>query len=351
MNDDTEYVIRNTPFVVVWRVTEHCDLACHFCGYSRRVPRARTLMEPEPGLAFGAVLGEYAREAQRQVLVSWLGGEPLRWPPVFDVSDVFKREFGLRVGATTNGTALASAEVRRRLIENFDQLTISIDGLGALHDTYRSASGLYARLRLHVVELRELKAQAGHGPRLRVNTVLMRENIHALEKFCRAMAGWGFEELTFNALGGRERPDFYRRHCLLPEHVDWLKRELPGLRARVAPLGLAVHGSERYLSRLAASAHDEHLPIADCSPGQQFLFVDEHGFIAPCSFTLREYGVHVSEIRSAADLRRLPATLAERRRQRPAPVCGDCPSTQVFGKFARAALDNPMAAARYEMAL
>ncbi len=325
-----------TTLVIVWRITEVCDLGCGFCAYSRHLHRPRAAADPDQVMTFGALLSEYARVQSRDVLVSWLGGEPLRWPPLLDITRAFKREFNLRIGVTTNGTALASVAVRQRIVEDFDQLTISVDGLGAVHDTLRDVAGLYNQLHASVLSLRELRAALARGPRLRVNTILMRDNIRAFEDLCRALAEWGMEELTFNALGGRDRPEFYPAHSLQTEDVDWFRQVLPGIRTRMAPLGLTILGSERYLDRLGASASHSQLPIADCRPGQQFLFIDERGVTSPCSFTTQGYGIHLDQIRTPDDLDQLPRRFVERKRRQMLGPCFDCPSTQVFGKFVSA---------------
>src|SRR5688572_19047034 len=68
--------------IVVWRVTERCNLSCAFCAYDRRVRRPRQDADPASILAFGAVLADYQHRTGDSVLVSWLGGEPLIWPPL-----------------------------------------------------------------------------------------------------------------------------------------------------------------------------------------------------------------------------------------------------------------------------
>ena len=328
----TKSVIRSS-LVIVWRVTEACDLGCGFCAYDRHLRRSRSHADPEQVLAFGALLSQYAAQHPRDVLVSWLGGEPLRWPPLFNLSHAFKHDYHLRVSATTNGTALNSPIVRQKVAEDFDELTISIDGLGVAHDSLRDAPGLFAQLRAGIAALRELKARRNSGPRLRVNTILLRDNIHAFADLCHILADWGIEELTFNALGGRDRPEFYPDHGLLPEQLTEFRAALPAVRATLALRGLNLLGSDAYLDRLSASTLNSQFPITDCHPGQQFLFIDEHGFLSPCSYTTHGYGIHLSELRSPEDLHRLPALFAQRQsRQRLAP-CYDCPSTQVFGKF------------------
>jgi len=329
-----------SKLVVVWRITEHCNLGCHFCAYSRRLRRPRGLADSDQVLAFGALLGQYAAASSRAILVSWLGGEPLRWPPVFEISHIFKRNYHLRLGVTTNGAALNSPTVRQRLVEDFDELTISLDGLGAVHDQLRGAPGLFERLRANIAHLSALKAHVGYGPRLRVNTILMRDNIQDFEDLCRMLAEWGVEELTFNALGGRDRPEFYPAHRLLPEHIEWFRAALPAIRARLAQRGLTILGSEHYLNRITAWAHNLQSPISNCHPGQHFLFIDERGFVSPCSFTTRGYGLHLSEIRSPADLHQLPRLFAARQHQQMLTPCLDCPSTQVFGKFDYSQLED-----------
>ena len=322
-----------SPLVVVWRISEQCGLACPFCGYSRELIRPRALADPAQVLAFGARLGAYAAATGRSVLVSWLGGEPLDWKPLAGLSRTFRHEFGLRVGVTTNGIALRSEAVRRLLVADYNEVTVSVDGIGVLHDRLRGAPGLFQRLADGVRALRKMADQAGAGPRLKVNTVLMRDNLEQFEALCVEVAAWGVEELTFNALGGSDRPEFHPRHRLCPEQLTWLRASLPGIRARVAPLGMRIAGSAAYLDRLEASAHGIAVAVANCAPGQRFLFIDERGVAAPCSFTGRGYGFAIDELVSPRDIERLPRRFAQRRQAAMLAPCRDCLSTQVFGKF------------------
>lgn len=321
------------PLVVVWRVTEACDLGCWYCEFNRRLRRPRHTARADEVLAFGALLAEYGAATGRPVLVSWLGGEPLLWPPLVEVGQTFRRAYGLRLGVTTNGTHLDSPQLLRHLAETYDQVTVSVDGPAEFHDLGRGAPGLYDRLRAAVGALRVLKARMGYGPLLRANTILMRSNVRSLEALCGSLAGWGIEEVTFNALGGAPAGPFYARERLQPEHIDWLRASLPGIRERLAARGLTVRGSDRYLDRLHVAASDGVLPVADCRPGRDFLFVDEQGRVAPCSFTAAIYGQRLADLRSLADLFQLPDSLAERRGREQWTPCRDCHGPQVFGKF------------------
>lgn len=322
--------------IVVWRVTERCNLSCPFCAYDRTLVRPRAEAERAEVLRFGAVLGDYARERGERVLVCWLGGEPLLWEPVMDVSRTFRATFGLEVGVTTNGTTLHAPGVLDAVLACVSELTVSVDGPAAVHERLRGAPGNWERLRAAVNTLSARRRVENAPLRLRANVVLMRDTLPGFAGLCRALAEWGLDEITFNQLGGRDRPAFFPAHRLTPEDARALAALVPGLRAELAARGVRLCGDERYVARIEASAAAVPLPVVDCAPGERFLFVDEGGRVAPCSFTGAELGRPLARVRTLDDLLALPAAFAGTRRVRPAAACGDCPSTQVFGKFGRA---------------
>src|SRR5436190_11701901 len=201
--------------IVVWRVTEWCNLSCKFCAYDRELSRPRRNANLESILNLGAVLAEYQKQTGKPVLVSWLGGEPLLWRPLSELTRKFCLDYGLRVSTTTNGTRLSTPEVRAHLLKYYSELTISIDAIGSLHDGLRGWHGAFASLERDVVALSKEKRIAGGGPILRANVLLMRETLPGFEELCIRVASWGIEQITFNQLGGNDRPEFYPKHRLL----------------------------------------------------------------------------------------------------------------------------------------
>lgn len=320
--------------IVVWRVTEHCNLSCKFCAYDRELARTRRNADPQVTRRFGEVLSDYQRLTGDSVLVSWLGGEPLLWLPLAYLTRTFCCDYGLRVSTTTNGTRLNVAEVRAHLIECYSELTISVDGIGTVHDKLRGWAGGFARLERDVATLASEKRKGGRGPILRANVLLMRATLARFDELCARLAGWGIEEITFNQLGGNDRPEFYQAHRLLPEQGDWLVDELPRLRTRFADVGLRLHGSDNYAKRIRATAYGRRFPVQECHAGESFLFINERGEAAPCSFTVDGYGIPISTITSAFELVELPRRFQELRSQRRLSACEDCHSTRVFEKFA-----------------
>jgi MoaA/NifB/PqqE/SkfB family radical SAM enzyme len=319
--------------VVVWRVTERCNLSCKFCGYDRELVRPRKDADPQAVLYFGAILAEYQRLTGEAILVSWLGGEPLLWVPLTNLTRAFCQDYQLRVSTTTNGTCLASAGMRAHLLEFYSELTISVDALGSLHDQLRGWHGGFSGLEQYVTDLAEQKRSLKRGPVLRANVLLMRETIADFEPLCFRLANWGIEEITFNQLGGNDRPEFYPAHRLLPQQAEALAIQLPRLRNDLIKMGVRLRGGDSYARRIQATSRGERLPVHDCQPGQRFLFIKESGRVAPCSFTVSGFGVQAEEIISACDLHSLPLRFSELRRQRPSSLCEDCHSTQVFEKF------------------
>jgi MoaA/NifB/PqqE/SkfB family radical SAM enzyme len=320
--------------IVVWRVTERCNLSCAFCAFDRTLATPRRDAELRSVERFGRLLGDYRRTTGERVLVSWLGGEPLLWEPVYEVSRWLRRSFDVDISATTNGTTLHLERVRAGLLDCFSELTVSVDGLPQFHDRIRGWRGGWQRLRSAVQALAQARAGAGSPLRLRANVVLMRDNLPELADLCAALAEWGLDEITFNQLGGRDRPSFFAAHAMRPQDARTLSLLLPALRAALAARGVRLCGNAQYLERIAASANGRRIAVVDCAPGERFLFIDERGRVAPCSFTTAELGFPLEDIRTLDDLRRLPVRFADARRRLPAPACGDCPSTQVFAKFA-----------------
>lgn len=318
--------------VVVYRLTEHCNLRCGFCAYDRELPFARREARSEDVLSLARTLSLYQTSHAIPVHLSWLGGEPFLWPELSEVEPQLAGELGLSLGITTNGTALLSAPVRQRLLRYYDEITVSIDAPGALHDRLRGWSGGYERLRFALGKL--LRERQQRKPKVRINVVLMRQTAPHFETLCRTVADWGIDEITFNQLGGADRPEFFAEHSLSREQLDVLRERIPALQSELAERSVLLRGGAQYLERMAEAVEGRKLPVIDCAPGQTFLFVTEAGTISPCSFTSADYGVSSATLRTARDIAELPARFRVLREQKTAAACADCRSTHVFAKFA-----------------
>lgn len=321
------------PMVVVWRVTEQCNLACGFCGFDRTVNRLRVETDVHSIRRFGAVLRDWRLASGESVLVSWIGGEPLLREELRDVSRHYRQELGLSVSTTTNGTTLGSPAVRAHLLDHYAELTVSVDGVGALHDRLRGWPGGFECLSRAVPLLAREARERGAALRLRANVVLMRDNLDQFEDLCGILGDWGVVEITFNQLGGADRPEFFPEHRLTQGDVDRLRVLVPRVREALAGRRVRLLGGTAYLERFAASARDDRYRVADCGPGESFLFIDERGRVAPCSFTPALIGIPIEELDCAEAMMNLSRRFALSR-ERAGSVCGNCLSTQACQKYA-----------------
>ncbi len=318
--------------IVLWRITERCNYACGFCAYDRRLKKPRANVSEADALRLGAVIAAHGRASGERVMISWLGGEPLLWSPLFAVSEVLRAD-GVAISLTTNGSLLHLPQVRERLLETVDELTVSVDAGRMLHDQLRGFDGAWRRCRDGVSALRHEREARGIGPKLRANIVLMRSTLPGFEELCHDLAEWGVDEITFNQLGGRDRPEFFPPERLEAADVIGFRRSVDRLKASLATMGVRLCASPRYLDRFTATAAREAWPVSECGMGETFLFIDELGRIAPCSFSTNDFGVPIADLQVPGDFDRLPAQFRAMKQTTPCATCADCPSTQVFAKF------------------
>jgi radical SAM protein len=128
-----------SPFIVVWEVTQACDLACLHCRAEARNWRDPNELSTEEGFALLEEVRKFGR-----VLFVLSGGDPLYRPDIYD----FIRhgtEIGLRMTMTPSGTKLVRKDmVRRMKDEGLARLAVSLDGPDqAAHDGFRGVSGSF----------------------------------------------------------------------------------------------------------------------------------------------------------------------------------------------------------------
>ena len=324
--------------ILVWRVTEQCNLGCAFCAYDRGLKVSRLQAEAAEVERVARLLMHWSLLRGERLLLSWLGGEPLLVPWLLPLSAKLqsfarKSSLDLALSLTTNGTRLSDASLRQALLANFAEITVSIDAWGRAHEQLRGWAGGFQALTQSLQQLFNERVTQGSKMRVRINVVLMRNTVAEFPALCAALSQWPISEISFNALGGRDRPEFYAENALTAQDLDAFAHTLPRLRAQLAAKNIRLLGDESYLNRLKQVANRWAMPVRDCQPGQRFLFIDERGRMAPCHFTSDEYGQPLTEVQSLSDLDKVLTSFASKQAQAPASACADCMSTHVFGKF------------------
>lgn len=322
---------KQSRLVVVVRVTTRCAQSCHYCGFSNSIVRDRGDIDLNALIRFGEKLRSWTEASGTTPLVSWLGGEPYQWRDLWIATNCFRHDFGIPVSLTTNGVALAVESIRQRSIETLTEVTISIDGPAEHHDRVRSMSSSFEQLKNNCCNL----VQEDTEFRLwkRINTVLTTHNIGSFTSTCHELASWGINEITFNPLGGNDRPEFFPANRLRSSEFERFCDQLPSLRDELQERGVHLIGSPGYIHRIASTIHGDKIPIRDCKPASRFLFIDERGRISPCSFTSNQYFVSLDEACSFENLTSLERALSTQRELTPCTACADCHANHVFEKF------------------
>src|ERR1019366_1560517 len=140
------------PFLVIWEVTQACDLAFAHCRASAVPFRHPLELTTEQGFRLLEAVKTFG-----DPLMVFTGGDPLKRP---DLSALLQKsvELGLRTTVTPSATPLLTAEA----IAGFQKIgiarmAVSLDGAdGESHDGFRRVRGSFARTLFALEEARRI---------------------------------------------------------------------------------------------------------------------------------------------------------------------------------------------------
>jgi radical SAM protein with 4Fe4S-binding SPASM domain len=159
------------PLVLIWEVTQACDLACDHCRADAKPGRH----PDELTTAEGRALLDEAREFGEGQLVVLSGGDPLKRPDLVDLVD-YGTDQGLRMSLTPSGTASLTRERVEALADaGLSRMALSIDGASPeAHDGFRGEEGSF------VDTLRAARDAERAGVGLQVNTTVCADTVGEL---------------------------------------------------------------------------------------------------------------------------------------------------------------------------
>jgi len=123
--------------IAIWNFTNRCNLACHHC-YSYADPNQEDFLSTD--FILGAI-PELKKAGIRFVIFS--GGEPLIRRDIFEIAEAMRNE-GIVTYLSTNGLYVSEKNVDR-IIDTFNYIGISIDGIEEVHDRFRGLEGAYRK--------------------------------------------------------------------------------------------------------------------------------------------------------------------------------------------------------------
>ncbi len=185
----------DAPFLVIWELTQACDLACvhcRACAIESRNPFELTTEE-------GCGLLEEIRSFGDPLMV-FTGGDPLKRPDLFPLL-----ERSVRLGLRTTVTPSATPLLTESAIEGFKdcgvaRMAISVDGPDSeSHDGFRRVEGSFDRSILALAHARKV------GLQTQVNTTVTRHNVGLLGEIAQLveLAGAKLWSVFFLVATGR----------------------------------------------------------------------------------------------------------------------------------------------------
>jgi radical SAM protein with 4Fe4S-binding SPASM domain len=159
------------PLVLVWELTQACELACKHCRADARPGRH----PDELTTAEGRQLLDDARAFGEGQLMVLSGGDPLARDDVVELVE-YGTDLGLRMTLTPSGTASLTADRLGALADaGLRRMALSVDGAdAAAHDGFRGESGSFESTMAAAETAREL------GIPLQINTTVCVETVEEL---------------------------------------------------------------------------------------------------------------------------------------------------------------------------
>jgi radical SAM protein len=222
-----------SPFIVIWEVTQACDLACLHCRASAQPHHNPLELDTSDGFKLIDQICEFGSP-----LLVLTGGDPIKRPDIYDIIR-YANGKGLRVAMTPSGTPLMTPAVIKKLKEaGLSRLAISLDGSHPeLHDKFRQVPGSFQWT---------MKAiQAAHDVHLpvQINTTMTRYNLHDFSELEQKMialeiALWSVFFLVPTGRG-QEKDE------LTADEYEWILNRLYDF-SRTAPFDIKTTAAPHY---------------------------------------------------------------------------------------------------------
>jgi radical SAM protein len=272
-----------SPMLVIWEVTQACDLACVHCRASAQPERNPSELTTGQGYRLLDEIRSFG-----EPLMVFTGGDPLKRPDLYDLVR-HSVEIGLRTNVTPSATPLLTAEAIDKFKEaGVSRMAISVDGHNAeTHDSFRGIPGTFERAMFALRHARDI------GLDTQFQTTVTRRNMDHLQEVADIVseARSKMWSLFFLIVTGRalENDDLTAAEY---EQVFEFMYQL----SKTAPYGIKTTEAMHYRRYVAQRIRAEHgvtenenakgvaWRTAGVSDGKGFVFISHQGEIYPSGF-------------------------------------------------------------------
>ncbi|MDY7083137.1 MAG: TIGR04053 family radical SAM/SPASM domain-containing protein [Halobacteria archaeon] len=168
------------PFVLIWEVTQACDLVCEHCRADAQPDRH----PDELSTAEARKLLDEAREFGEGQIVVLSGGDPMKRDDIFELVE-YGDEIGLSMTMTPSGTSSLDREAVNRLA-SLRRIALSIVGaISETQDSFRGEAGSFDE----TVQAARYASQEGIP--LQINTTVCAQTVDELPQIRELVADLG----------------------------------------------------------------------------------------------------------------------------------------------------------------
>jgi len=278
-------IISSLPIVILMPHSA-CNCRCVMCDIWKGNQHLKQLDET----AISGLLGALKKFQTQQVVMS--GGEALLNPNFFRFCEILKAQ---NIKISLLSTGLTIKKNADQLVKWVDEVIVSVDGDGALHDDIRNIPDAYTKLKEGVAALKSIRP----GFRVTGRTVIHRLNFRRWPAIIDSAKEIGLNRISFlpadvssHAFNREMAWDDQRQHEILPEEA-----ELDELQAIIHKLVTGY--SNDFTTRFIAESPDKlqkihdyyaafydhcEFPYKKCNAPWVSAVIEADGTVRPCFF-------------------------------------------------------------------
>jgi len=169
MNPAYLKLLKMHPESICISVTPRCNARCVMCSYWKNNKNDVFTTDDLKSL-----ISQAAELCIKSVLL--YGGEPLVRSDIYQITS-FAKDNGLCVNMITNGLLLDHIAARKLCAAKIDNIQISIDAVGKLHDKLRGIPGAFKKALRAIDNLQNAKKEFGCGLQIQIASLIMKPTL------------------------------------------------------------------------------------------------------------------------------------------------------------------------------
>jgi len=195
-----------------WEATLNCNFCCKHCGSSAGENFYKNELSKEEMKRFYKELSEDFNP--EDVMLAVTGGEPLLRQDLFEIMG-YATSLGFNWGLMTNGFLINEEKIEKMKESGLKTLSMSIDGIGDIHDEFRNKKGAYKKAMNSI----KLLVESTFLENLQVTTVIHKKNFDSLEEMYKHFSATGIDSWRVVNMEPIGRGDTNKEWCLSDDQL------------------------------------------------------------------------------------------------------------------------------------